>query len=249
MEEADFLGFPRELRARYQPQRRLGEGSYGTVWAAQDLRLNRVVAVKLLAESRARGIDQRARERFLREAQMLSGFRHPNLLEVLDFGVAEGVPFQIQTLIEGPDLARYFRQSQGKIAPGDLLSIALDLASALAECHAHEVIHRDVKPANLLLGVEGKAVLMDFGLGRTPDSVSLTKTGRIVGSPLYMSPQQLCGDPPSPDQDVYAAGLVLLEGARGRVPGRGLSIQELYETRLQGYREELEGVASAWGKA
>ncbi|MDZ5623533.1 serine/threonine-protein kinase [Nocardioides sp. HM23] len=198
-----------DLEGRYRLGDVLGRGGVADVYRARDLVLDRDVAVKMLRES----VDDSDRSRFVGEARMLAGLSHPSIVTVLDVGVAEGHPFLVMELVEGPTLAAALHD--GPLPPDQVAEIGAALASALAHAHEQGAVHRDVKPANVLLG-PGGAKLADFGIARlVGDTVHHTRTGTTIGTPAYLSPEQVGGSDVGPPTDVYSLGLVLLEALTG----------------------------------
>lgn len=198
------------LAGRYRIGALLGRGGMGSVWRARDETLGRDVAVKLLESIRG----EESLRRFRREGQILGALRHPGLVEVYEFGVDAGQPFIAQELVEGEDLAA-LRKRVGRLEPPAVRRLARELADALAFLHGRGVLHRDIKPANVFRRSDGRFVLMDFGLARSDEQTVMTVTGELLGTPVYMPPQQLLGEPYDTAADVYQAGLVIHEAATG----------------------------------
>lgn len=204
--------FPEALRARFRPLRRLGAGAMGTVLLCEDTELGRKVAVKLI-QGVAEG---ERRRRFLREAEAMASVDHPNTLKVFDHGVLEDkTPYLVVEYLEGHSL------EEGGDLP-DPLAIILPIAEALERCHEAGMIHRDVKPANIFLTDDGRPVLLDFGLAKPVDRTAMTRTGYVVGTPVYLAPEALRGETPTPAWDWYALGVTLFALTEERLP---------YETR------------------
>lgn len=203
-EDAPLLG------GRYRLDEEIGEGGMGVVFRAFDQRLQRVVAAKV-----AKGpLDEEIKARFLREAQTLAALRHPSIVAALDVGEEDGEIFIIMDFVEGTPLARF---SVPSLAAAE--QIARDLCDALDHAHARGVIHRDVKPENILIDAQGRARLTDFGIARlVEDTNRLTRDGRVAGTPRYMAPEALRGETPAPSHDLYSLGLVLKE-LIDRTPG------------------------------
>src|SRR5689334_20114889 len=189
------------------------------VFAATDLRLERRVAVKLLSAALD---DRRARERFEREARALSSFLHPNAVAVFDAGVDGDQPYLVMELVDGPTLASVLAQ-RGPLPVGEAVAIADQVLAVLDAAHRQGIVHRDVKPSNILLGTDGRVRLADFGIAKSIDDLTgdLTATGQVVGTASYLAPEVARGERASPSSDVYAVGIVLFEMLAGGVPLRG----------------------------
>ena len=197
--------------------RKLGAGGMGEVYLAEDAVLNRRVAIKFVIES----ADAPSKSRLLREAQAAATLEHPNVCAIYEVGEHENQPYIVMQYVEGETLAE--RLARGPLAPADAIRIATQLAGALAEAHAHGVVHRDIKPQNIMLTPRGQVKVLDFGLARRsqPDNAAtLTGTdfGVIAGTLSYMSPEQLRGESPDPASDVFSFGCVVYEIVSGRHP-------------------------------
>ena len=228
-----------DLEGRYRLGDVLGRGGVADVYRARDLVLDRDVAVKMLRES----VDDTDRARFVGEAQLLAGLSHPSIVTVLDVGVSEGHPFLVMELVEGPTLAAALRD--GPLPPDQVVQIGAALASAIAHAHEQGAVHRDVKPANVLLG-PGGAKLADFGIARlVGDTVHHTRTGTTIGTPAYLSPEQVGGSAVGPPTDVYSLGLVLLEALTGERAFPG-SPTESAVARLHRPPEIPNDLSSGW---
>ncbi len=206
------------IGGRYVLEGELGRGGFGAVFRGRSLADRSLVAVKLLA-SALRG-DEASVARFSREASLARRLTHPSTVRVLDFGDAgDGTPFIVFELLEGKTLER--RIAEGPLPPAEALFVTLALIGSLEEAHASGIVHRDVKPSNiLLLGVgthDGSVKLLDFGIAKVADDApALTREGMIIGTAEYMSPEQIDGSAVGPATDLYAAGLVLAEMITGR---------------------------------
>ena len=197
----------RPLAGRFDLGAVLGRGGMAEVHRAHDRVLHREVAVKLLRETAG---NQRDRDRFTSEARTLASLSHPGLVMLLDVGTAEDRPFLVMELVEGPTLASEI--GNGPIDPALVTRVGRQLAEALAYAHAAGVVHRDVKPGNVLLGENHRAKLADFGIARlVGDTVRHTQTGTTIGTAAYLSPEQVQGRDVTGAADVYALGLVLIE--------------------------------------
>ncbi|HEX5089047.1 MAG TPA: protein kinase [Nocardioides sp.] len=205
---------------RYRLHRLLGRGGMADVHEAIDTRLDRRVAVKLLREATANETD---RARFLSEARLLARLSHPRLVRVLDAGVDRDRPFLVLELVRGSTLGDAL---VAPLPPARVSAIGADIAAALAHVHAAGVVHRDVKPGNVLVGEDGTARLADFGIARLVDDTSHhTRTGHVVGTVAYLAPEQVAGEPVTTAVDVYSLGLVLLESLTGGRAYAGTSVE------------------------
>ena len=204
------------LRERYRLDSELGRGGMGVVYRATDLELQRAVAVKLLPET-ASAPD--ARERFLREARAAAALNHPHVISVYDVGVAEGIPFFVMELVQGPRLSR-----ERPTELSQIVEIACQICAALEHAHAHSIVHRDLKPDNVLLSQSGNSIsikLADLGLALPEAAARISRSGVIVGTAAYMAPEQALGKTIDGRADLYALGVLIYELATGRLPFRG----------------------------
>ncbi len=192
---------------RYRLLEEVARGAHGIVHRALDLELDRVVALKML---RGEDAGPAARERFLREARLAARLRHPNVVPVIETGEHEGRPFYVMPFLEGEPL-------RGPLPPAEACRLMARVADAVAFAHSQGVIHRDLKPSNILV-CSGEPVVTDFGVARGEGDVRVTGTGELVGTPAYMSPEQVLGGGKDADgkSDVYALGLLLFELLMGR---------------------------------
>jgi eukaryotic-like serine/threonine-protein kinase len=203
------------LPDRYRVVRHLANGGMASVWEAHDEILDRAVAVKLLASHLSE--DERARKRFQREARAAAAVSsHPNVVTIYDVGEHDGRTFMVMELLTGGTVAEKLRAGD-RIGPRTAMRWLRDAASALDAAHAADVVHRDVKPANMLLDDAGRLAIADFGIARLALEDQLTATGTVLGTAAYMSPEQAVGDPATAASDRYALAVVayeLLAGAR-----------------------------------
>src|SRR3954449_3977538 len=204
----------RLLDGRYRLGDRLGSGAVAEVFKAMDERLARPVAVKLF-----RGDAAEELQRHEAEMRTLAQLDHPNLVTVYDAGEANDQPYLVMQLIEGDTLADELRR--GPIGPERTARYGAALADALAYVHAQGFVHRDVKPANVLIAGDGRVHLADFGIARLVDSAHEPRTGDVLGTPGYFSPEQVTGEPVGPPTDIYALGIVLIECVTGERPFEG----------------------------
>ena len=200
---------------RYELGPVLGEGGMARVHQGLDRQLGRRVAIKVLAPPYDR--DAEFVERFRREARAAAGLSHPNIVAVFDSGSDDGTHFIVTELVEGETLADRLRRD-GPMPPGDAVAVAVDIARALAAAHARGLIHRDIKPGNVMLLPDGRVKVVDFGIARAAGSDTLTNTGVVLGSTAYLSPEQAGGQPVGERADLYSLGCVLYEMLTGHVP-------------------------------
>src|SRR5690606_16554783 len=200
---------------RYRLDERIGVGGMGEVWRATDILLSRPVAVKLL--HLAQVSDPVSQQRFRTEAQITAALSHPNIAQVYDYGEQDGFSFLVMELITGESLSAIIKRNPG-LDPDITLDVVDQAAQALSAAHANGVIHRDIKPGNLLVTEDGTVKLTDFGIARGNESVTLTQTGMVMGTAQYISPEQVSGKPASPLSDIYALGIVAYECLAGHPP-------------------------------
>src|SRR5215207_4274943 len=192
-----------------------GQGGMARVHQGLDRQLGRRVAIKVLAPPFDR--DGEFVERFRREARAAAGLSHPNIVAVFDSGSDDGTHFIVTELVEGETLAARLRRD-GPMPPADAVAVAVDVARALAAAHARGLIHRDIKPGNVMLLPDGRVKVVDFGIARAAGSDTLTHTGVVLGSTAYLSPEQAGGQPVDERADLYSLGCVLYEMVTGHVP-------------------------------
>lgn len=204
------------IAGRYRLGESIGRGGMGEVWRAHDEALGRHVAVKLLLPQDS---DPTATSRFRLEAQTAARIDHPNVVGVRDFGEYDNRLFLVMELVEGDNLARLLTQSGAQPAER-VARMAAQAAAGLAAAHRQGIVHRDIKPGNLLLDADGTLKIGDFGIARFVDDpgAALTATGQIVGTSLYLAPERALGKPAGPASDVYALGCVLYQLLTGRPP-------------------------------
>jgi serine/threonine-protein kinase len=200
---------------RYTIVERIAVGGMGAVYRATDNRLGRSVALKLLKDGLAH--DPRFVERFRREARSAAGLTHPNIAGVFDYGEEDGHHFIVMELADGRDLSRMLLD-EGPLPVDRALKIAAATADALGHAHRMGVIHRDVKPANIVVDEHDRVKVTDFGIARAAGDSTITQTGTILGTAFYLSPEQASGDNLGPHSDVYSLGVVLYEMLTGAVP-------------------------------
>jgi eukaryotic-like serine/threonine-protein kinase len=203
------------LGARYTLTQRIAVGGMGEVWAATDTVLDRTVAVKLLSP----GLSQESDfvERFRAEARHTAALQHPNIATVFDYGEDDGTAYLVMELVPGQALSQIIAD-RAPLSTQETVAILIQAATALAAAHEGGVVHRDVKPANIMVTPDGTAKLTDFGISRAVDSVPLTQTGQVLGTAQYLSPEQALGQSATAASDIYALGVVGYEMLTGERP-------------------------------
>jgi serine/threonine-protein kinase len=218
---------------RYKLDRSLGAGGMSTVRLAFDTRLERYVAVKLLAEHLAH--DPGFVTRFRREALAAARLVHPNVVQVFDFGLdpASGRQYIVMEHVDGQSCAEILRE-QGALDPADAVDISAQCCRGLDYAHRNGVVHRDVKPGNLLRNREGQVKLADFGIAKAAEQSDITKVGSVLGTAAYLSPEQTRGEAAGPASDLYALGVVVFQLLTGRLPYEGASLTEIARQQESG---------------
>ena len=214
---AEFLDLQAALAGEYSLQRELGRGGMGVVYLARDVQLDRDVAIKVLPTHLAR--DPEARDRFVREARLAAGLSHPHIVPIHRVSQTDGFVFFVMSYVEGETLGERLR-TRGPLPPADATRVMREVAWALAYAHGRGVVHRDVKPDNILLEAStGRAVVTDFGIARGGrDAVSVTDPGKVMGTANFMSPEQAAGETVDGRSDIYALGVVGYLAVSGRLP-------------------------------
>jgi serine/threonine protein kinase/Tol biopolymer transport system component len=216
--------------SHYRILDRLGGGGMGVVYKAVDLRLDRPVALKFLSSQR--GAAEEHKRRFIREARAASALDHPNICAVYEIDeTPDGALFIAMALCEGETLRD--RLARGPLPVGDAVAIAEQVAAGLARAHSRGIVHRDVKPANVIVAPDGRVKLVDFGIAKLADQSRLTRAGSTVGTAGYMSPEQLHGEEPDPRTDVWSLGVVIYEMVTGHSPFEAESETEMVKAILR----------------
>jgi serine/threonine protein kinase len=216
--------------SHYRITGKLGSGGMGIVYEAEDVRLPRKVALKFLPDEYADDPD--AERRFQREADTIAQLNHPNICTIYEIDRAEGRAFIAMECVEGLNLKTYMSRNQ--LSTGAIVEIAMQIAAALGSAHAKGIVHRDIKPGNIVVSSEGQVKVLDFGLARrfmTPDTHELgpdgsTIPGRPMGTANYMAPERILQLPLDPRSDLFSLGVVIFEMATGRLPFAGASPSE-----------------------
>jgi serine/threonine-protein kinase len=224
------------LNGRYRLDEQVGIGGMARVYRAFDTVLERQVAVKTL--NREVATDSDPLERFRREARAVARLSHPHIVTVIDAGEDDGTPYIVFEYIEGETLKQRIRRL-GRLEIPEAVAYAIELARALGAAHDAHIVHRDVKPQNVLINGDGRAMITDFGIARTLTEQGLTADGRVLGTTDYVSPEQALGRPVTGQSDIYALGVVLFEMLTGEVP---FSAENQVAVAMKHVREELPDV-------
>jgi len=203
------------LSGRYKLEAKLGSGGMSTVYLANDGTLDRAVAVKVMHREMSEQPDQL--ERFRQEARAVAKLSHPNVVAVIDAGEDGGHPYIVFEYVEGETLKQRIARL-GALDTQEALAYAIEIARGLTVAHARNMVHRDIKPQNVLIDAEGRAKLTDFGISRQLEQDGMTATGRVLGTTDYVAPEQAMGHPVDPRSDIYSLGVVLYEMLVGQVP-------------------------------
>jgi len=213
------------LLGRYEIVAELGKGAMGVVYRANDPMLNRMVAIKTINTEEAGHEGMAEYEaRFYTEAKAAGGLNHPNIIIIYDIGKSGHLVYMAMEYIEGRELRELLAQAQ-PLAVVQAVDVAAQVAEGLAYAHQHQVVHRDIKPANIMITAQGRAKIADFGIARMRSSETRTQTGVILGSPKYISPEQVVGKRADHRSDIFSLGIILYECLTGATPfnGEGLS--------------------------
>jgi eukaryotic-like serine/threonine-protein kinase len=234
------------LSGRYRLESKLGSGGMSTVYLARDETLQRWVAVKVMHREMSDQPDQL--ERFRREARAVAQLSHPNVVAVIDAGEDGGYPYIVFEHVEGETLKQRIDRL-GRLPVDEAAAYGIEVGRGLAAAHAHRLIHRDVKPQNVLIDADGRAKVTDFGIARSLESDGLTKTGRVLGTTDYVAPEQAMGQAVDARCDVYSLGVLLYEMLTGEVPFQadtlvGVAMKHVNE-EMPDVQERCPGVSSA----
>ena len=241
---------PHVVDHKYRIEQRLGRGGMGAVYRARDVRLDRLVAVKVVRPELLD--DPEARQRFRREAQIVARLQHPAIVSIFDFGTfVDGGAYLVMEMIRGEDLRRVL-QREGRLDPDRALPILLTICTAIEAAHREGILHRDLKPENIVLpGGDVTAKVLDFGVAKIiagggasaeDDGTLVTSAGTLIGTPAYMAPEQFRGATPDRRTDVFSLGVIAYEMLSGQLPfGRG-PIGELILAQSRGAQPMPPGV-------
>lgn len=226
------MELPTILDDRYQLTECIGEGGMAEVYLGTDIRLKRDIAVKVLRPQYSS--DKQFLDRFLDEARAMAGFSHPNIVNVYDAGRERGRSYIVMEYVPGTDLRKLIKE-RGALPVEQALKIIEQVAQGVAAAHNKNIVHRDIKPGNVLITPDGTAKVADFGIARAvSDSKQLTEPGVVWGTTAYLSPEQIRGDTATPASDVYSIGVVLYEMLSGKPPFQGedrvaIALQHLHD--------------------
>ena len=206
--------------AAYELREKLGEGGMGAVYRAEDRRIGRIVAIKMIRSDRL--ASDAARQRFIREARSIGALNHPNIATLYDVALSGDTPYIVIEYLPGGSLQQRLRR--GSLSLGEIQAVAEGVASGLVHAHSHGVVHRDLKPANILFSSDGTPKIIDFGLAMKQESPELTDSGVIMGTYEYMSPEQASASPADHRSDAFSFGVILYQMAASRHPFKSDSI-------------------------
>jgi eukaryotic-like serine/threonine-protein kinase len=242
MIDPQFIAFQEALAGEYSLERELGRGGMGVVYLAREVQLDRLVAIKVLPPELA--TRRNIREQFLREARTAAGLSHPNIVPIYRVGERGGFVFFVMAYVRGETLGERLR-AHGPLASAAATRIFRDVAWALAYAHGHGVVHRDVKPDNILIeaGTE-RALVSDFGIAVAHDGASIDEPGRIMGTAQFMSPEQAVGEPLDGRSDLYSLGVVAYLALSGHLPVQGSNTAALLAQHVNVTPPPLRDVAA-----
>ncbi|HEX8645421.1 MAG TPA: protein kinase [Thermoleophilaceae bacterium] len=237
------------INGRFRLEEQVGSGGMSTVYRAFDETLERTVAIKLMHRSLSG--DPQQLERFRREARAAARLSHPNVVTVIDAGEDDGHPYIVFEFVDGETLKARIKRLE-RLPVVEAVAYAIEIGRALGAAHAERLVHRDVKPQNVLLDPEGRAKVTDFGIARSLEDGSLTATGRVVGTTDYVSPEQALGQEVSAESDVYSLGIVLYEMLTGALPFKaesqvGVAMKHVQDAMpdVQAVRPEVSAALAA----
>src|SRR5918999_276920 len=209
------------ISERYRLDEKIGSGGMSSVYRAFDPTLERWVAIKLMHRDISHDPDQL--ERFRREARAVAQLNHPHVVTVIDAGEDDGAPYIVFEYVEGETLKERIRRL-GRLPIDEAIAYAIEIGRALECAHAHKLVHRDVKPQNVLIDRDGRAKVTDFGIARSMEAQGLTATGRVLGTTDYVSPEQALGHEVTEQSDIYSLGVVLYEMLTGEATGEATTV-------------------------
>jgi len=210
------------LGKRYEIVQLLGEGGMGAVYKAMDREVERMVALKIIRPELA--VREEILARFKQELILARRITHKNVIRIFDLGEAEGLKFITMEFIEGKDLSSLIKE-KGRLSFEECADIMAQTCTALDAAHAEGVVHRDLKPQNIMVDKNGRVIVMDFGIARTMEQGGLTHTGALVGTPDYMSPEQVMGEKVDVRSDLFTLGIIFYQLLVGQLPYRADTVQ------------------------
>jgi serine/threonine-protein kinase len=212
------------VHRRYRLDKRLAQGGMGEVWKAYDLELGRVVAIKALRGDLA--VDRNRLQRLRAEAHNSANLAHPNIAALFEYYENDGIGFLVMEYVPSKSLAQIYKE-EATLPPAKLLPILIQTARGLYVAHSHGVIHRDVKPANIMVSDSGEVKITDFGVSYSTNQAQITQDGMVVGTAQYISPEQAQGEQASARSDIYSLGIVAYEGIAGHRPFTGATAVDI----------------------
>jgi serine/threonine-protein kinase len=227
--------------SRYVVEQSIGRGGMARVELAVDEQLGRKVAIKRLSEAFTG--DEILRERFIREARMAAQLSHPNIVAVYDVGEEDGVPYIVMEYVEGETLAELLAR-KGRLDPDRAVDLVLQVCAGLEHAHGAGLVHRDIKPRNLLVRGDDTVKIADFGIARPLDATQLTMAGTVLGTAAYLSPEQALGEPVTAAADIYSLGAVTYELLAGRPPYEFETLADLVVKHREGPPPSIDGVSA-----
>lgn len=237
----EFIALQRALAGRYSLERELGRGGMGIVFLARDVALDRPVAIKLLPPAMA--AQGALRERFVREAQLAAKLSHPNIIPIFAVDHVEDFVFFVMAYVEGDTLGHRL-QNKGPLSPSDGTRMIREVSWALAYAHLRGIVHRDIKPDNILIEqATGRALVSDFGIARLTDAAGATAVGEVLGTAQYMSPEQASGERVDGRSDLYSLGVVAFYALSGRLPFDAAEVPSLLAMHITKAAPQLASVA------
>jgi len=221
---------------RYEIVKELGKGAMGVVYQAHDPKINRMIALKVLRQDRVTSED--FIQRFLKEAMAIGRLSHPNIVTIYDVGQDHGTIYIAMEYLEGRPFNEVIREK--RLGREEIADIAIQLADSLDYAHGKGIVHRDIKPSNIIINAQGKVKITDFGIARIedPTAIQQTQAGEILGTPIYMSPEQVMGQRLDGRSDLYSLGVILYEITIGKKPYRGENLAAVFRAITQDIPQE-----------